>query len=1150
MKKLYFFLLAMMVGAVAAFAAEYTVTFDASNITSKTETIGATKYTTLSAMQDNIELNVNRSNGTNPEIYNGTRIDIYQSNSMQFIAGNGLNITKIELVGASGVNPSYTPKSTNQPSVSQGEGVVSTVGSSHVFTADGNGASIVTLIAGANSGMPMAYKNFVVTYTDEVAGPGDDDDDDDEVTAVDVTLDFTQPGTLNLAGMTAPTNTTANIPDAAVFSSRNEPVVNVQFTKNTSSKQPTWYNYSSVYYITIYCNNKYTVTAPEGYVITGIAISYSSGSMNTTASRLPKAPEEDPNGTWAATDGMWVYTAAEPQTSISMVQGGSSSYSGPTNDKFNKMVVTLAKLPEEVKLPETLWAAGKQLTVGEAEGTFAIEGLELEADTELFFFEDAEGALRKWGAAAAAAPSFDEANALVEGAEAGYLLEKGKYNIAVDMNELTFTIEKIEEPVIDETYTVTFNWTDISTMTVSGVTPPPSGYLEFASCTFTTKETPQVTLNINASSNKPKFYYDYGVNKYYIQFRQGNLCDFTAPEGYVISGITMESTTGGLTASYLPSAPSDPEGKWEIVDGKYVFTASKPAATLQVKGGGTSTASFKLAKIHVELMLATSYPETMYLIGDVIENAFLEPGVAMTRTADGVYILEAQQLFPGMMAMEPGYATFFFADDENGGGSINCGAPVEFGAVASLDEANPLKEGVQYTYEVAPGVYNFVLDLNTMSFTMERAITVAVLPEALWVAGMELTAGEAEGTFAIEGLELEADTELFFFEDAEGALRKWGAAAAATPSFDEANALVEGAEAGYLLEKGKYNIAVDMNELTFTIEKIEEPADEVYTVTLDWTDISTMTITGITPPTSGYLEFANATFVTKAEPQVTFNLSASSNKPKFYYNYGVNKYYIQFRQGNLGEFTAPEGYVIAGITMEGTDALNANYKPTSPSDAEGTWEVIDGKYVFTASTPAATLQIKGGGTSSASIKLAKVHVDLVVAKAAGAEAPEALFVHATGMEPQALEAAEGMHSGRITVYAAEDSDFGELAFADAEDLAEARTFGPAEHHAWLVEPKAENSLAREAMGTEHALVEGTNMFKVIPGTYDVTVNFTDAAAPVLAVTMVDTGVESIVADNEAEVMYFNLQGIRVENPGNGIYIRRQGNTATTVRLVK
>ena len=44
-------------------------------------------------------------------------------------------------------------------------------------------------------------------------------------------------------------------------------------------------------------------------------------------------------------------------------------------------------------------------------------------------------------------------------------------------------------------------------------------------------------------------------------------------------------------------------------------------------------------------------------------------------------------------------------------------------------------------------------------------------------------------------------------------------------------------------------------------------------------------------------------------------------------------------------------------------------------------------------------------------------------------------------------------------------------------------------------------------------------------------------------------VENVVADQDAVVEYYNLQGVRVAEPQNGLYIRRQGNTATKV-LVK
>ena len=38
-----------------------------------------------------------------------------------------------------------------------------------------------------------------------------------------------------------------------------------------------------------------------------------------------------------------------------------------------------------------------------------------------------------------------------------------------------------------------------------------------------------------------------------------------------------------------------------------------------------------------------------------------------------------------------------------------------------------------------------------------------------------------------------------------------------------------------------------------------------------------------------------------------------------------------------------------------------------------------------------------------------------------------------------------------------------------------------------------------------------------------------------------TGIESVGYDSNAPVEYFNLQGVKVENPESGLYIRRQGN---------
>lgn len=46
-----------------------------------------------------------------------------------------------------------------------------------------------------------------------------------------------------------------------------------------------------------------------------------------------------------------------------------------------------------------------------------------------------------------------------------------------------------------------------------------------------------------------------------------------------------------------------------------------------------------------------------------------------------------------------------------------------------------------------------------------------------------------------------------------------------------------------------------------------------------------------------------------------------------------------------------------------------------------------------------------------------------------------------------------------------------------------------------------------------------------------------------------TGIEAVANDENAPVEYYNLQGVRVANPENGLYIKRQGNKAVKV-LVK
>ena len=59
-----------------------------------------------------------------------------------------------------------------------------------------------------------------------------------------------------------------------------------------------------------------------------------------------------------------------------------------------------------------------------------------------------------------------------------------------------------------------------------------------------------------------------------------------------------------------------------------------------------------------------------------------------------------------------------------------------------------------------------------------------------------------------------------------------------------------------------------------------------------------------------------------------------------------------------------------------------------------------------------------------------------------------------------------------------------------------------------------------------------------------------AEAPMFRITLPESaGIDDITVDNDAPAEYFNLQGVRVDNPSNGVFIRRQG-TKTEKVIIK
>lgn len=63
--------------------------------------------------------------------------------------------------------------------------------------------------------------------------------------------------------------------------------------------------------------------------------------------------------------------------------------------------------------------------------------------------------------------------------------------------------------------------------------------------------------------------------------------------------------------------------------------------------------------------------------------------------------------------------------------------------------------------------------------------------------------------------------------------------------------------------------------------------------------------------------------------------------------------------------------------------------------------------------------------------------------------------------------------------------------------------------------------------------------------YDITVDF---AAMTVNVVKVGDGISAIEADNNAPAVYYNLQGVEVAEPANGLFIEVRGNQVRKVTL--
>lgn len=91
-----------------------------------------------------------------------------------------------------------------------------------------------------------------------------------------------------------------------------------------------------------------------------------------------------------------------------------------------------------------------------------------------------------------------------------------------------------------------------------------------------------------------------------------------------------------------------------------------------------------------------------------------------------------------------------------------------------------------------------------------------------------------------------------------------------------------------------------------------------------------------------------------------------------------------------------------------------------------------------------------------------------------------------------------------------------------------------------------NGVAYDAVGNVY-VADWSDYFQAYASIPDNN-TYTTPANEMITVSKTMTGVEFTIADDNTHVEYFNMQGVKVANPENGIFIKKQGTKATKVIL--
>ena len=120
---------------------------------------------------------------------------------------------------------------------------------------------------------------------------------------------------------------------------------------------------------------------------------------------------------------------------------------------------------------------------------------------------------------------------------------------------------------------------------------------------------------------------------------------------------------------------------------------------------------------------------------------------------------------------------------------------------------------------------------------------------------------------------------------------------------------------------------------------------------------------------------------------------------------------------------------------------------------------------------------------------------------------------------------EGIIATTLGYYTASSEEGAEPAYRKGDFAGKAKAFVISDDFTFAAAPEAEAEFA--SAGADKVAFS----------------NITETGAAFTVYTDEQAGVDNITVDSNAPAVYYNLQGMPVENPSNGIYIKRQGNKA-------